>query len=185
MISIIYTFNKNSIKSENLIHIYDFGSYKGFLKNDNFSVYKILHKEMKDTLLYEECEMVELTPFQAFSIEKYEYIEKDEVVYTSNFSIQFKQVLNSSDDQLSSQPLVETLFDQSLLIQIHQNSKKKEQIQASLELETLQLPEQQTLQQPLVRQTSLKLLHNQGRSMIPLGQVLKMQIPSLNQSPRR
>jgi hypothetical protein len=181
MISIIYRFNKNVIETENYIHIYDFGSYKGVLKDDNFTVYKIIHKEMKDTLLYEECEIVELTPFQAFSIEKYEYIEKDQLIYTANFSIEFKQVLNSS----SLQPLVETLFDQSLLIQIHQNSKKREKKEAFLESETLQEPEQQTLQQPLVRQTSLKHLHNQGRSMIPLGQVLKMQTPLLNQSPRR
>ena len=52
MISIIYRFNKNVIETENYIHIYDFGSYKGVLKDDNFTVYKILHKEMKYILLH-------------------------------------------------------------------------------------------------------------------------------------
>jgi hypothetical protein len=179
MISIIYTPNKNSIQSENFIYIYDFGSYKGFLKDNNFTVYKILHKEMKDTLLYEECEIVENTPFQALSIEKYEYIEKEDELHISNFTIKFKQLLPSF------QKSDEMLFDQSLLKQIHENSKKREKIEASLVAETLEEPEQLPLLQPLVHQTSLKLLQTQGRSMMPLGQVLKGQIPLLNRLPRK
>jgi len=175
----IYTPTKKSIKNENFIYIYDFGSYKGFLKDNNFTVYKIIHKEMKDTLLYEECEIVENTPFQAVSIEKYNYIEEDETIHISNFTIKFKQV------QPFFQKSVETLFDQSLLKQIHQNSRKKERTEVSLTLDPSPEPEQQTLQQPLVHQTSLKLLQTQGRSMTPLGQVLKRQSSLLNLTPRK
>ena len=185
MISIIYKPTKNSIKSENHIFIYDFGSYKGFLKDTNFTVYKILHKEMKDTLLYEECEIVENIPFQALSIEKYEYIEKEEELHISNFTIEFKQLQPSSLQTSCFEQPVEMLFDQSLLKQIHQNSKKREKIETSLVSEFSEEPEQLTLQQPLVHQTSLKLLQTQGRSMTPLGQVLKGQIPLLNRLPRK
>ena len=184
MISIIYKPSRNSIKSENHIYIYDFGSYKGFLKDNNFTVYKILHKEMKDTLLYEECEIVENTPFQALSIEKYEYIEKEDELHISNFTIEFKQVQPSSL-QPSFQKSDEMLFDQSLLKQIHQNSKKREKIEVSLVAEISEEPEQLPSLQPLVHQTSLKLLQSQGRSMTPLGQVLKGQIPLLNRLPRK
>jgi hypothetical protein len=212
MLSITYTPTKDIIESENCIHIYDFGSYKGFLKNNDFSVYKILHKEMKDTSLYEECEIVEKTPFEAFSIEKYQFIEKEKVIHISNFNIEFKKLMRSSSlppsslpssslpppslppyslppyslpslpPSLPPPPSHQTLFDQSLLKQIHQNSKKKIQKEPFLMSEISEQPEQQTLQLLSVRQTSLLPLQRQKRSMIPLEQVLKGQSVSLNQA---
>ena len=57
--NIIYKPNKKIIKSSTILYIYDFGYMKGFLINNDFKLYKILHKEMKDSSLYEKCEFVD------------------------------------------------------------------------------------------------------------------------------
>jgi hypothetical protein len=183
--NIIYKPSKKIIKSSNILYIYDFGNLKGFLINDDFKLYKILHKEMKKSLLYEKCEFVETNiPLYTFSIDKYECIEENNILYINNYSIEFTQDLEeplvsslldeqkvSSDCKMSSShqqvhnqkkqqsqeqypPLVEQgLFDQSLLKQLHKNSKKDDQAKKILEI-----------QKPL-------LLQNLSSRMIPLSQL--------------
>jgi len=134
MISIVYTTNNKIIKSQDILHIYDFGSSKGFLKNTDFTVYKILYKEMKDASLYEECEISETIPLNVYSIESYEYIENGNQIDISNFSIEFKpqqvsslkntpSVSKTYSQQPSSLPQ-QPLFDQSQLMQIYLSSNK-------------------------------------------------------------
>ena len=162
MVTIIYKPSKKIIKSSNILYIYDFGYMKGFLmNNDNndFKLYKILQKEMKESSLYEKCEFLETNiPLHTCSIDKYDYIEDNKILYIHNYSIEFTQDLDvpvpvpvvsslldvqkvSSDcktsfsqqqvqekqpqeDPLGQQEGQQGLFDQALLKQIHQNSKK-------------------------------------------------------------
>jgi hypothetical protein len=128
---------------------------KGFLINNDFKLYKILHKEMKQSSLYEKCELLETNiPLDTFSINEYKYIEENNILYINNYSIEFTQELEESvvssllDEQMVSsdcktssshqqvqekqrpqQPQEDPsgqqgLFDQSLLKQLHKNSKK-------------------------------------------------------------
>ena len=48
-----YTFSKNDKIFDKSLYIYDFGLYKGFLKDNTFIIYKILNKTMKDSKLIE------------------------------------------------------------------------------------------------------------------------------------
>jgi len=195
IINIIYKPTQKIIKSSNILYIYDFGYMKGFLINNDFKLYKILHKEMKESSLYEKCEFVETNiPLHTFSIDKYECIEENNRFYINNYSIEFTQDLEeplvsslldeqkvSSDCKMSSShqqvhnqkkqqsqeqypPLVEQgLFDQSLLKQLHKNSKKDDQAKKILEI-----------QKPL-------LLQNLSSRMIPLSQLTVRQEQQLKQ----
>lgn len=189
MIRIIYNSIKKDISSSTILYIYDFGSYKGFLKDNTFTIYKILHKEMKDSSFYEECEIIENIPFKALNIESYNYIEENNVIYTNLFSITFLPIEQASQQLESSQidverqtsseaPLQqsESLFDQSLLKQIHSNSRNSSSITKKV---SGVKPELNVSPQSLIHQIVKK-----PQQMIPLEQVLKGRIPSLYQSPK-
>jgi len=150
MVTIIYKPSKKIIKSSNILYIYDFGYMKGFLMNNDFKLYKILQKEMKESSLYEKCEFLETNiPLHTYSIDKYNCIEDNNILYIHNYSIEFTQSLEeplvslvsslldeqkdysdcktsfSQEQQLEDQQEDQQgLFDQALLKQIHQNSKK-------------------------------------------------------------
>jgi hypothetical protein len=109
MITIIYKPSSKSISSSNSLYIYDFGYIKGFLINDEFKLYKIIKKELKDKALYEECEEYDnCIPLNTLSIDKYEYIEEDSIIYTKNYSIEF---------------LSTGIFDETLLKQLHSSNE--------------------------------------------------------------
>ena len=156
MVTIIYKPSKKIIKSSNILYIYDFGYMKGFLMNNDFKLYKIFQKEMKESSLYEKCEFLETNiPLHTCSIDKYNCIEDNNILYIHNYSIEFTQSLEeplvsvvsllldekkvssdcktsfSQEEQLVQEEQQEDqqedqqgLFDQALLKQIHQNSKK-------------------------------------------------------------
>jgi hypothetical protein len=108
MVTIIYKPSSKSISSSNSLYIYDFGYIKGFLINDEFKLYRIINKELKDKALYEECEEHDTNiPLNTLSIEKYEYIEEDSIIYTKNYSIEFSST---------------GIFDETLLKQLHSSN---------------------------------------------------------------
>lgn len=108
MVTIIYKPSSKSISSSNSLYIYDFGYIKGFLINDDFKLYKISKKELRDNILYEECEEHDTNiPLNTLSIEKYEYIEEDSIIYTKNYSIEFSST---------------GIFDETLLKQLHSSN---------------------------------------------------------------
>jgi hypothetical protein len=109
MVTIIYKPSSKSISSSQFLYIYDFGNVKGFLINDEFKLYKIINKELKDKALYEECEEHDTSiPLNTLSIDKYEYIEEDSIIYTSKYSIEFSST---------------GIFDETLLKQLHSSNE--------------------------------------------------------------
>ena len=109
MITIIYKPSSKIISSSNLLYIYDFGYIKGFLINEEFKLYKIIKKELKDKILYEECEEHDTSiPLNTLTIEKYEYIEEGSIIYTKNYSIEFSST---------------GIFDETLLKQLHSSNE--------------------------------------------------------------
>jgi len=109
MVTIIYKPSSKSINSSKFLYIYDFGYIKGFLIDDEFKLYKITKKELRDNILYEECEEHDTSiPLNTLSIDKYEYIEEDSIIYTKNYSIEF---------------LSNGIFDETLLKQLHSTKK--------------------------------------------------------------
>ena len=109
MVTIIYKPSSKIISSLSSLYIYDFGYIKGFLINDEFKLYKIIKKELKDNILYEECEEHDTNiPLNTLSIEKYEYIEEDSIIYTKNYSIEFSST---------------GIFDETLLKQLHNSNE--------------------------------------------------------------
>ena len=112
---------------------------------------------MKNTSLYEECEITETIPFNVYSIESYEYIENENKIHITNFSIEFKPQQVSSLKNTSSistdfsQPSSlpeQPLFDQSQLMQIYLNSNKDSSIQTTSARRQM-IPLQQVLKGPL------------------------------------
>ena len=109
MVTIIYKPSSKIISSLSSLYIYDFGYIKGFLINDEFKLYKIIKKELKDNILYEECEEHDTNiPLNTLSIDKYEYIEEDSIIYTKNYSIEFSST---------------GIFDETLLKQLHNSNE--------------------------------------------------------------
>ena len=109
MVTIIYKPSSKSISSSNSLYIYDFGYIKGFLINEEFKLYKIIKKELKDKILYEECEEHDTSiPLNTLTIEKYEYIEEGSIIYTKNYSIEFSST---------------GIFDETLLKQLHSSNE--------------------------------------------------------------
>ena len=112
MVTIIYKPSSKTISSSNSLYIYDFGYMKGFLINDDFKLYKIIKKELRDNILYEECEEHDTNiPLNTLSIDKYEYIQEDSIIYTKNYSIEFSST---------------GIFDETLLKQLHSSKKEEE-----------------------------------------------------------
>ena len=109
MVTIIYKPSSKSINSSKFLYIYDFGFIKGFLIDDEFKLYKITKKELRDNILYEECEEHDTSiPLNTLSIDKYEYIQEDSIIYTSKYSIEF---------------LSTGIFDETLLKQLHSSNE--------------------------------------------------------------
>lgn len=101
--SIEYIMNINENELNNKLVLYDFGDIKGFLYNDEFTMYKIL--ERKDTI-----EIVEtydnVIPKVSFSIEKYDCIYDNNTYKTKEFSIAIKPYLDVNSAEFK-QPLVQ------------------------------------------------------------------------------
>ena len=113
MVTIIYKPSSKIISSSNSLYIYDFGYIKGFLINDEFKLYKIIKKELKGDTLYEECELDDTNiPLNTLSIDKYEYIEENSIIYTKNYSIEFSST---------------GIFDETLLKQLHSSNEYMKQ----------------------------------------------------------
>ena len=113
MVTIIYKPSSKIISSSNSLYIYDFGYIKGFLINDEFKLYKIIKKELKGDTLYEECEIDDTNiPLNTLSIDKYEYIEENSIIYTNKYSIEFSST---------------GIFDETLLKQLHSSNEYMKQ----------------------------------------------------------
>ena len=113
MVTIIYKPSSKSISSSQFLYIYDFGYIKGFLINDEFKLYKIIKKELKGDILYEECEIDDTNiPLNTLSIDKYEFIEENSIIYTKNYSIEFSST---------------GIFDETLLKQLHSSNEYMKQ----------------------------------------------------------
>ena len=109
MVTIIYKPSSKTISNSSSLYIYDFGYIKGFLINNDFKLYKIIKKELRDNIIYEECEEHDTNiPLNTLSIEKYEYIEEDSIIYTKNYSIEFSST---------------GIFDETLLKQLHNSNE--------------------------------------------------------------
>lgn len=178
--NIIYKPTQKIIKSSNILYIYDFGFMKGFLINNDFKLYKILHKEMKESSLYEKCELMEKNiPLDTFSIDKYEYIEENNILYINNYSIEFKQQLENSsypisvinDSSLSFPPL--PLLQQELKEYSHEDLPLYQEHPLPLE------------QQGLFDQSLLKHLHKTSKKEMVnknISTILSEHKPSIQKS---
>lgn len=154
--NIIYKPNNKFIKSSRILYIYDFGYMKGFLINNDFKLYKILHKEMKKSLLYEKCEFVETNiPLYTFSIDKYECIEENNILYINNYSIEFIQNLE--------EPLVSSILDEKMVSSDCQTSSSYEQLHNLKKQRPQQPQEDLSGQQGLFDQLLLKQLHKNSK----------------------
>ena len=127
MVTIIYKPSSKTISSSNSLYIYDFGYIKGFLINDDFKLYKIIKKELRDNILYEECEEHDTNiPLNTLSIDKYEYIEEDSIIYTKNYSIEFSysnEFSHSNEFSYSNEFSSTGIFDETLLKQLHNSNE--------------------------------------------------------------
>ena len=70
MVTIIYKPSSKSISSSQFLYIYDFGYIKGFLINDEFKLYRIINKELKDNIIYEF--LISFTSLNSVAIELFE-----------------------------------------------------------------------------------------------------------------
>ena len=83
-----YNFNKNLIKNDFDLYIYDFGYLKGFLYNNIFNLYKIIKKN-KESEYVEDYEGY--IPKDVISIEKYKCNYDNNTYITESFTIIIQQ----------------------------------------------------------------------------------------------
>lgn len=115
-----YHLTNTNVESNNHLYIYDFGSIKGFLYENEFKLFKILNKDFKENIYTENCILTEQIPFKAISIEKYSCKYENSRYLTPNFTITLNPYFQPSLPQPVSQPLYK------LPIHKKENLKKNE-----------------------------------------------------------
>ena len=183
---------QNTVFSDDILYIYDFGNKRGFLYKNEFTIYKILKRNYIENI-NEYAEIYDTIPMNTLSIEQYPCIYENNIYKIPYFSIIITELVSPLPHQQPSLPQTfqhqnqhssqqfppQVRQHQPVLVQKNRNNMKIVSKQTS---ERQNGGYEKRQQEQSYQQPSLVNPISSHTQWISLDQVMRTPLPSTHQS---